>query len=109
MIPDPAPPFEVSSLGPAKADMARLLSRAAALGRSAEVVALLLQMGDALRDRPREWGDPLRRSPGLQMVQYRGRLGSLFAYYSVHERIPFVVLNRVVAHPNDPLAPDSGP
>jgi hypothetical protein len=107
MIPDPAPPFEVSLAGKAPRDIAHLLARSPALGLRAEVDRLLSQTVKELRQRPRTWGDPLRNFQSLQAVQYRGRVGFLLAYYSVHDRLPWVFLSSVTTPKGHPLSPDN--
>lgn len=80
------------------------MNRAAAVGSQSEVAVLLRIIDDDLHQRPRVWGDPLRNFRQLQMVQYRGLLHPLLAFYTVHDRLPLVVLSHVKAVKGHPLA-----
>ena len=104
MIPDPAPPYEVSIVGRAQMDIIDLLSRAKPLGLFAELEQVLFQVDEHLHQRPREWGDPIRNFPAAQSVQYRGQVDPIIAYYSVHDRLPMVFLNWVTVPKGHPLA-----
>jgi hypothetical protein len=104
MIPDPSPPFDVSMVGSAPQQLAYLLTRSPTLGLRAEVDQLLARIMEQLRLQPRAWGDPIRNFPSLKTVQYRGQAGFLLAYYSVHDRLPWVFLSSVTTPKGHPLS-----
>jgi hypothetical protein len=103
MIPDPAPPFDVKLVGTAHRDILDLMARAGPRGLRLVVEQLLAQINAELHQRPRGWGDPIRNHPALEAVQYRGRAGFLLAYYSVHDRLPWVYLSKVTPPKGHPL------
>lgn len=102
--PDPAPPFDVSFVGTAQQSVVDLLTRSVPLGLRADVERLLSQVDEELRMRPRDWGDPLRNFPSVQTVQYRGLAEFLLAYYTVHDRLPWVFLSSVTVPNGHPLS-----
>ena len=108
MIPDPAPPYDVSIVGRAQQDILALLRRSKTHGLHAEVERLLYRVESELRFRPREWGDPLRNFRDAQTVQFRGKAAYVLAYYSVHERLPLVILTSVSAPQGHPLSSPDG-
>src|SRR5262245_64423397 len=107
MIPDPSPPFEVSIVGAAQQNIIELLARSLDFELRADVERLLSVVDQELRLRPRTWGDPIRNYPNAETVQYRGKAGFLYAYYSVHDRLPWVFLTAVTAPKGHPLSPDN--
>ena len=102
MIPDPSPPYEFSSIGQAK--RATALARAGQIGLRAEVDRWFKLMDVELRYHPRTWGDPIRNFAALQQVLFRGWAGPLMAHYTLHDRLPMVVLVDVAVRPDHPLA-----
>lgn len=104
MIPAPSPPFEFSATGKAKQSIIRIMARAASLGIRDDVDRWFQHMDVEARYHPRSWGDPIRNFRSLQQVLFRGRIGPLLAYYSVHDRLPMVILIDVAVEPDHPLA-----
>jgi hypothetical protein len=103
MIPDPAPPFEVDASGTVKDYIRRMLQRAAVLDVRDEIVRSLRTILEGLTNDPRNWGDPLWRFHAAQMTRY-GRMAHGFrCEYSVHDRIPTVVLTDLYPVPGNPL------
>jgi len=100
---EPAPPFEFSMLERAKESILRILARATALGIRTDVERLLKHIDVELKYHPRTWGDPIRNLRTLQQVQFRGRLEPLTVYYSVHERVPMVILGDIIVAQDHPL------
>ena len=107
MIPDPSPPFDFEIAKIARDDIIGILKRAGQLGIQDEIGGMLLGMENELRMRPRDWGDPIRLLRRLNVLQYRRMIRPLIVNYAVHERKPYVVLNRVEVIPGDPLSDSS--
>jgi hypothetical protein len=105
MIPDPAPPFEVGMSQLLRERIERLTDLAHARGLGAAFDATVDRIMEMLRMSPRKSGDPLRHLRGLNMTYYRIYDSGLIANYSVHDRIPMVVLWSLGPGPNHPLAP----
>jgi hypothetical protein len=103
MIPDPAPPFEVDASGAMKDRLRRMLRRAAELGVQPAISQALTEILQRLRMEPRVWGDPLRRFRKLQMTQYGGTSRWFRCEYSVHDRVPTVVLTNLFPLSGNPL------
>jgi hypothetical protein len=108
MIPDPAPPYDVRLLGFAQQHIVDLLTRARTLGMWASVSQQMLWAEEAMRMRPRQWGDPIRNLRALHQVQYRSVMDDLIFYYAVHERLPEVLVNWVTAPNGHPLSGPNG-
>ena len=106
MIPDPAPPYEVRLLGLAQQHIVDILTRVRVLGLWASVSQQMLLADDAMRTRPREWGDPIRNLRAIHQVQYRSVMDGLIFYYAVHERLPEVLVNWVTAPNGHRLSDD---
>jgi hypothetical protein len=107
MIPDPAPPFEVDASGQVRERIRRMLQRAATLGVQPEVSRSISEILQRLTIDPREWGDPLWRFHALQMTQYGGTLHGFRCVYSVHDRIPTVVMTNLFPLAGNPLHGES--
>jgi hypothetical protein len=105
MIPDPAPPYEVGISQQVRERIERLSDRARAHGIADSFDSAVDRILEMLRQSPRESGDPLRRLRGLTMTYYRIYHDRLVASYSVHDRIPMVVLWSLTPGPGHPLAP----
>lgn len=103
MIPDPAPPFEVDASGTIRDRIRHMLLRAGELGVIPAVSRSLTEILRRLTTDPRDWGDPLWRYHSLQMFQYGGTLDNLRCEYSVHDRVPTVVITRLFPLPGSPL------
>ena len=103
MIPDPAPPFEVDASGKVRERIRHMLQRAAERGIQPAVSQALTAILARLTTDPRDWGDPLWRFHTLQMTQYGGTLHGFRCEYSVHERIPTVVITDLFPLPGNPL------
>ncbi|HEX3152831.1 MAG TPA: hypothetical protein VHR66_32465 [Gemmataceae bacterium] len=103
MIPDPAPPFELDASGRTREQIRRILDRAAERGIQPAIAHLISAILQHLIADPRDWGDPLWRYHRLQMTRYRGTLGSFRCEYTVHDRIPTVVLIELLPLPGNPL------
>jgi len=104
MVPDPAPPFEVGISELVRERIERLSDLAAVRGLASTFDSTVDQIMNMLRMSPRESGDPLRHLRGLSMTQYRIYHGGLVADYTVHDRIPTVVLWSLAPGPSHPLA-----
>ncbi|HKB03152.1 MAG TPA: hypothetical protein VKD90_13080 [Gemmataceae bacterium] len=87
--------------------MRRMLQRAAELGMQGAVSQALTEILHRLTNEPRVWGDPLRRFRKLQMTQYGGTSRWIRCEYSVHDRVPTVVLTNLFALPGNPLYGES--
>ena len=107
MIPDPDPPFEVDASGKVRDRIRRMLERAAVLGARAEVSRALTEVLRRLTTDPRDWGDPLWHFRSLQMTQYGGTTHGFRCEYSVHDRIPTVVMTNLFPLPGNPLHGES--
>ena len=107
MIPDPAPPFEVDASGKVRERIRRMLDRAAQLGVQSQVAQSLQAVLRRLTTDPRDWGDPLWHFHSLQMTQYGGTTDGLRCEYSVHDRIPTVVITNLFPLPGHPLHGES--
>jgi hypothetical protein len=103
MIPDPAPPFELDASGLFRERTRRMLARARELGVGPQVERAVAEIFLQLRQRPRDWGDPVRDFRNLNFVEYHGRHAKLPCVYSVHVRIPTVVITRLVPQDGHPL------
>ena len=103
MIPDPAPPYEFDMSGELKDRLRRMLTRAAQLHIGHETAIAFREIIEAVTNRPKEWGDPLRHFRASQMVYYRGLHGGFAAEYSVHDRVPMSFLYDVIPLPGHPL------
>jgi hypothetical protein len=103
VIPDPSPPFEVDASGYTRDRMRQMLNRAAQLGVQPEIAHTLTDILRRLETDPREWGDPLWRFHAAQMTQFGGSLRRLRCEYSVHDRIPTVVITNLFPLPGNPL------
>jgi hypothetical protein len=103
MIPDPAPPFEVDASGRTRAQIRQMLDRATDRGLHTVIAHSITTILRHLIENPREWGDPLWRYHALQMTRYRGTLGGFRCEYTVHDRIPTVVLIELLPLPGNPL------
>ena len=103
MVPDPAPPFELGMSQLLREHIERLSNRAHAkqIGDGFDLaVSRILEM---LKMSPRQSGDPIHALRGLGMTRYRIYFENLIADYSVHDRIPMVVLWSLRPGPNHPL------
>jgi hypothetical protein len=103
MIPDPAPPFEVEASGLAKERIRQMLRQAIALGVYVEISRSLSDILQRLTSDPRSWGDPLWHFRSLQMTQFGRSIHGFRCEYSVHDRIPTVVLTNLFPLPGNPL------
>ncbi len=103
MIPDPAPPFEVDASGIMKDRMRRMFARATELGVQAEIARALTSVLQHLVTEPREWGDPLWHLRAAQMTQYGGISEGMRCQYTVHDRIPTVVITNLFPIAGNPL------
>ena len=103
MIPDPAPPFEVDASGLFVERTRRMLTRAHELGIGPQIERTITEIYLQLRDRPREWGDPVQNFRNAHFVEYHGRHAQLLCVYSVHERIPTVVITQLIPQDGHPL------
>ena len=104
MVPDPAPPFEMAISQLVQDRMAQLSDRAHARSIGVLFDAAVDRIREMLRMSPRNSGDPIRALRGLGMTQYRIYYEQLIADYSVHDRIPMVVLWSLRPGPGHPLA-----
>lgn len=103
MIPDPAPPFEVHASGLVRDRIRRMLERSRQLGVGDEIARSITAILEHLMLGPREWGDPLRHFRSLQMTQFGRMIAGFRCEYSVHDRIPMVVISKLFPVPNNPL------
>ena len=103
MIPDPAPPFEVDASGKVRERIRRILQWATALGVQPAISQALTDILSRLTTAPRVWGDPLWHFHTLQMTQYGGTLHGFRCEYSVHDRIPTVVITNLFPIAGNPL------
>src|SRR5262245_43009751 len=103
MIPDPAPPFEVHASGLVKDRLRQMLARAGELEVWDETSRVLTDIVERSTLDPRGWGDPLRHFRSLQMTQFGGMTEGFRFEYSVHDRIPMVVISKVFPVLDNPL------
>ena len=103
MVPDPAPPYEVGISQLVLDRMAQLSFRAHLRGMGSSFDEAVDRIRDMLRMSPRESGDPIHALRGLGMTRYRIYFENLIADYSVHDRIPTVVLWSLRPGSNHPL------
>jgi len=107
MIPDPPPPFDLDMSELLRANIGDLGRRAALAGIGNEFRESMVEILTHLRMRPREWGEPFRNLRGFQMTARLAVHRKLRVVYSVHERIPLVVLWSLEPTAGHPLAPPS--
>jgi hypothetical protein len=86
------PHFRVQMSAVVADQLRRILRRAAAVGRAADVVEAARQIRHHLRTRPREFGELTRHYPAAQLDLRRGAVGPLFVYYGVHRTQPQVFI-----------------
>jgi hypothetical protein len=103
MIPDPSPPYEVDASGLFKDRLRRMLRRASELGVRAEIDRSLGEISDLLTQRPRERGDPIKDFRVIHFTQFRGPHKGFVCIYSVHDRIPTVVVTKLIPLEGNPL------
>jgi len=103
MIPDPSPPFELDASGQIRDRIRIMLERAGERGFHSEIARVIATILDHLISNPRGWGDPLWHYYALQMTRYGGIEGRFRCEYSVHDRIPTVVLIDLIPLPGNPL------
>jgi hypothetical protein len=103
MIPDPAPPFEVDASGAMKDRMRQILALAVERGVHPAITQALTAVLQRLTIDPRDWGDPLRHFRHVQMTQYGGISHGFRCVYSVHDRVPTVLLTSLILLPGNPL------
>jgi hypothetical protein len=103
VIPDPAPPFEVDASGRVRDRIRRMLDRAAQLGVQTHVAGSLQAVLGRLTTDPRDFGDRLWHFHSLQMTQYGGTTDGLRCKFSVHDRIPTVVITNLFPLPGHAL------
>ena len=107
MIPDPAPPFEVNSSGRLRDRIRLMLQRAAELGVQFEISQALTEILQCLTTDPRQWGDPLWHYRVAQMTHFGGTMRGFRCEYSVHDRIPTVVITNIFPIFGNPLYGES--
>ena len=105
MIPDPAPPFEVSMSDYLRSQIAALLQRSYARGLGDAVFEAITDIMESLRNNPSEAGDPIRHLNGMTSMQFRIVRHNLIFHYTVHDRIPMVTIWRFNLASKHPLAP----
>jgi hypothetical protein len=103
MIPDPSPPYEVDASGLFKDRLRRMLRRASDLGVRAEIDRAVGEISDLLTQRPREWGDPIKDFRIIHFTQYHATHKGFVCIYSVHDRIPTVVVTNLIPLEGNPL------
>jgi hypothetical protein len=88
------PPFRVIYSGRCREEVKRLLARAAAKGRFAEVAQILQNIHSHLRWIPLDFGESLRDYGSLGITEHLGSIGPLAVKYGVDEsrRIVYVVV-----------------
>ena len=103
MIPDPVPPFEVDASGRIRERIRRMIERAAGLGIQPAITRSLSAVLEHLTNDPWDWGDPLWHYSTLQMTQFGGTTHGFRCEYSVHDRIPTVVITELFPLAGSPL------
>jgi hypothetical protein len=103
LIPDPAPPFEVDAVSRIKDRIRQMLEHAAEIGVQLEIARALSEILQHLTRDPRDWGDPLWHYHVAQMTHFGGTLHGFRCEYSIHDRIPTVVLTDLFTLPGNPL------
>jgi hypothetical protein len=79
--------------------------RAAQHGIARQFWADVDEIMEELRMRPREWGEPFRNLRGFQMTARLAVHRKLRVVFSVHDRVPLVVLWSLTPAGGHPLAP----
>jgi hypothetical protein len=109
MIPDPPPPFDLDMSQMLRDHIRELGRRAVRAGIGGEFRDAVADVLEQLRTRPREWGEPFRNLRGFQMTARLAVHRQLRIVFSVHERVPLVVLWSLDPVSGHPLAPpDNG-
>ena len=105
MIPDPPPPFDVDMRAATRERIDALGRRATQLGIAGRFWSAVDEIMAELRRRPREWGEPFRNLRGFQMTARLAVHQNLRVIYSVHDRVPLVVVWSLTPTPSHPLSP----
>ena len=105
MIPDPPPPFDVDMSVVMRERIDEYGRRAAELGVAGRFWSSVDQIMEELRMRPREWGEPFTNLRGFQMTARLAVYKKLRVVWSVHDRIPLVVLWSLSPTTGHPLTP----
>jgi hypothetical protein len=89
--------------GRLKDRLRRMLTRATQLGIGLQIALDLRAIVQAVTNRPRVWGDPVRHFAHVQQMYYHGHHANFLGIYSVHDRIPMAFLIDVVPLEGNPL------
>jgi hypothetical protein len=109
VIPDPPPPFDLDMSAATRERIDVLGERAAQLGIAGQFWWAIDEIMEELRTRPRDWGEPFRNLSGFQMTARLAVHRKLRVVFSVHDRIPLVVLWSLSPTTGHPLAaPENG-
>lgn len=109
MIPDPPPPFDVDLSAALRERIDALGERAAERGIAGRFWSAVDEIMENLRTRPREWGEPFSKLRGFQMTARLMVYRQLRVVFSVHDRVPLVILWSLSPTTGHPLAPpDNG-
>lgn len=103
MPPEPTDWFEVSFVGQAALQTARLDQRAAAAGLAAEWAATVARIEARLRADPRGAGDPSEDFTVLRLVLYTAVIDRVRVQYAVHDIRPVVFVRDVKPVLDHPL------
>src|SRR5262245_39783109 len=99
---EPAKPYRVELLSPARARIKRSSTAAIRLGIASEYAATLRAIHENLSERPRIWGDPLKQFPAAKLRKYQQLFDRLVTVCYVHEegRVVFIEdIRPVLGHP----------
>jgi hypothetical protein len=108
MIPDPPPPFDLDISEAIREYIREMGRRARRAGIGPELRASVAEVMENLRIRPREWGEPFNNLRGFQMTARLAVHRKLRVVWSVHDRIPLVVLWSLSPTTGHPLASGNG-
>lgn len=103
MVPDPSPPFDVSSNGVANDQVRQLLERAKKAGILQEISREMNDIMLELRDDPRNFGEIYLNLRYGDMQGFLAVMHKLRVLYTVHRRIPMVIIVSVVPLTDHPL------
>lgn len=103
MVPDPSPPFDVSSTGIANDQVRQLLERAKKAGIAQKIVRELNEIMEELRKDPRDFGEIYLNLRHGDMEGFLAVMHRLRILYSVHRRIPMVIIVSVLPLLDHPL------
>jgi len=103
MSPSGSPKFQVSVSQVEMARLRRWAEQAKRFDVHSELLSALASIQEKLRWNAREWGDPIRRLPGLNATIYRGLQPLIIVQYAVPDDQDIVFVQRFFVRPGSAL------